>query len=80
MFLFSVLGEPVLYDPDLKLSKAIAKSVVPLTELMRSFVRTLDPSDDLIFYRFKSTKDEVLVAYDKNFSIISIQKKEDSMK
>lgn len=75
-----MLGEPIHYDPDLKVSKTIAKHIVPLTNLAKTVVRTIDPCDELIYFRIKSKKDEILIAHDDNFSIISIQKKEDAMK
>ncbi|KAH9580781.1 Dynein light chain roadblock-type 2, partial [Schistosoma haematobium] len=39
----------------------------------RSAVRDLDPSNDLTFLRIRSTRNEIMVAPDRDYSLIVIQ-------
>lgn len=44
-----------------------------LSDKARNVVRDLDPSNDLTFFRVQSDKREIMVAPDKNFTLIVIQ-------
>ncbi|TPP63887.1 Dynein-associated protein Roadblock [Fasciola gigantica] len=44
-----------------------------LTSKARSAVRDLDPSNDLTFLRIRSKKNEIMVAPDRDYSLIVIQ-------
>lgn len=43
-----------------------------LVDKAKSVVRELDPTNDLTFLRIKSKKNEILVATDKDFKIITV--------
>lgn len=64
---------PIQHDVDFKAAKALARSIIPLRDLSRSVVRTLNPSDELLFLRIKTKKHEFFVSYNEHFTIISTQ-------
>lgn len=49
------------------------KLMTRLSDKARNVVRDLDPSNDLTFFRVQSDKREIMVAPDKNFTLIVIQ-------
>lgn len=61
-------------DLDAKLSALIVRQLIPLRELARSAVRTLDPSDDLICLRVSSDAKEYFLMWDDQFILTAIQK------
>lgn len=74
------LGLPVQSDLDAKLSALITRQLIPLRELARSAVRTIDPSDDLICLRVSSDTKEYFLMWDENFLLTAIQKTESTGK
>eukprot|EP00243_Klebsormidium_subtile_P010605 TRINITY_DN5727_c0_g1_i1.p1 TRINITY_DN5727_c0_g1~~TRINITY_DN5727_c0_g1_i1.p1 ORF type:complete len:103 (+),score=9.09 TRINITY_DN5727_c0_g1_i1:576-884(+) len=66
----TVLRTTVL-QPDMA---AKCASLIPsLSAMARSCVRDLDPQNDLQFLRIRSKQHEILVAPDKDFTLIVIQ-------
>lgn len=51
----------------------LTQNVLVLTEKAKLLVRDLDPANDLVFMRIKSKNDEILVAHDKEFNLITLQ-------
>ena len=51
-----------------------AAMVTALSEKARHCIRDLDPTNDLTFLRIRSKKTEIMVAPDKEFTLIVIQK------
>ncbi|CAH8529597.1 unnamed protein product [Schistosoma turkestanicum] len=47
--------------------------VQQLVNRSRSAVRDLDPSNDLTFLRIRSARDEIMVAPDRDYSLIVVQ-------
>lgn len=68
------IGLPVQSDLDAKLSALITRQLVPLRQLARSVVRTIDPDDDLICLRVGSDAKEYFIMWDDQFLLASIQK------
>lgn len=50
-----------------------ASLVTALAAKARAVVRDLDPTDDLTFFRVRSKKYEIMVAPDKDFTLIVLQ-------
>lgn len=71
-----VLGLPVRTDLDLKTAKIMARHILPIRDAARSAIRCIDPCDELVFLRIKTTKQECFVSYDEKFALLSIQKME----
>ncbi|XP_063718297.1 dynein light chain roadblock-type 1-like [Symsagittifera roscoffensis] len=44
-----------------------------LVDKCRSMLREIDPSNDLTFIRIRSKKNEILIAPDKDYSLVVIQ-------
>lgn len=51
-----------------------ASNLVQLATQARSVVRDLDPQNDLSFLRIRSKKNEIMVAPDKDFMMMVVQK------
>lgn len=68
------LGLPVQSDLDAKLSALITRLMIPLRELARSAIRTLDPNDELICLRVSSDAKEFFLMWDDQFLLTAIQK------
>ena len=47
-----------------------------LTKKSKSMIRDFDPTNDITFMRIKTRSDEILVAPDKEFTLIVIQSHE----
>ena len=45
----------------------------PLTEKARSAIRDLDPQNDLTFLRIRTKKHEIMVAPEKDFTLVVVQ-------
>ena len=58
-------GVPIRTTIDGSLSNDMANHIFMISSRARSAVRTLDPQNDLTFYRIKSKKHEILVAPEK---------------
>jgi dynein light chain roadblock-type len=55
------------------LAESYAALITQLATKASSVVRTMDASDDLTFLRIRSKQHEILVAPDKEYSLIVIQ-------
>jgi dynein light chain roadblock-type len=51
-----------------------AAMVTALSEKARHCIRDLDPTNDLTFLRIRSKKNEIMVAPERDFTLIVIQK------
>eukprot|EP00483_Globobulimina_turgida_P000843 UN00844 len=54
-------------------SKQYAAHITELTHKARAVIRDLDPNNDLTFLRIRSQKHEIMVAPDRDFTLIVIQ-------
>ena len=54
-------------------TKKYAQHITSLAAKARSVVRDLDPQNDLMFLRLRSRNDEIMIAPDKEFTLIVIQ-------
>ncbi len=54
-----------------------AAMVTALSEKARHCIRDLDPTNDLAFLRIRSKKSEIMVAPERDFTLIVIQKVSD---
>merc|ERR1712093_137133 len=63
---------------DTNLQNQYAHLITALAAKARHCVRDLDPTNDLTFLRIRSKKTEIMVAPDKEFILIVIQKITDS--
>eukprot|EP00760_Papus_ankaliazontas_P025525 PhM_4_TR2763/c0_g1_i2/m.89242/K10419/DYNLRB, DNCL2; dynein light chain roadblock-type len=59
---------------DLATSNQHAQLITSLAAKARHCVRDLDPTNDLTFLRIRSKKNEIMVAPDREFTLIVIQK------
>jgi len=59
---------------DLSQSNLHAQLITALAAKARHCVRDLDPTNDLTFLRIRSKKNEIMVAPDKDFTLVVIQK------
>jgi len=50
-----------------------ASNLTQLTSQARSVVRDLDPQNDLSFFRIRSKNHEIMVAPDKDFTLMVVQ-------
>jgi len=71
-------GIPVRTTFDNSTSLHYATQMHMLTSKARSTVRDLDPQNDLTFLRIRSRKSEIMVAPDKEYSLIVVQTPNDS--
>lgn len=72
-------GHPLQSDYDVKVTAFVAEQLHVLKEAARSAVRDLDASDELTFLRVKTKKDEIIVAHEKEFSIIAVRSEKDTI-
>jgi len=70
----NLAGYPIQSDLDIKVSTFISKQALLLKDSARSAVRDIDPDDELTFLRVKTKKNEMVIAHDEEFSIITIRK------
>ena len=66
-------GVPIRSTLDAKQSNDYAANITSLASKARSAVRTLDPQNDLTFLRIRSKKHEILVAPEKEFTLVVVQ-------
>ena len=66
-------GIPIRSTLDQSLSNNYAANIMSLAAKARSAVRTLDPQNDLTFLRIRSKKHEILVAPEKEFTLVVVQ-------
>lgn len=57
-----------------ELAEAYAEAMKHLSKKSRNVVRDLDPKNELKYLRIRAKKHEVLVAFDKEFLVIIIQR------
>jgi len=66
-------GAPIRTTLDQAVSEQMASQLLGLSSKARSAVRNLDPQNDLTFLRIRSKKHEILVAPEKEFTLIVVQ-------
>lgn len=66
-------GVPMCSTFDNTTTLTYATSFTPLIEKFRSSVRDIDVTDDLIYLRIKTKKNEILIAPEKEFVAIVVQ-------
>lgn len=62
---------------DENVSRQLAAILGDLTSKARSVVRELDPQDDLTFLRIRTSKQEFMIAPDKEYTLIVTQNPSD---
>lgn len=71
-------GNIIQSDLDIKVSTFISQQMMNLKEVARNAVRDIDPVDEIAFLRVKTTKHEIIISHEKEFSIISIRKEQNN--
>lgn len=66
-------GIPIRSTLEQSLSTNYAAHITSLAAKARSAVRTLDPQNDLTFLRIRSKKHEIMVAPEKDFTLVVVQ-------
>lgn len=66
-------GIPIRSTLDSTETQQYATLLAQLTAKSRSTVRDLDPSDDLTFLRIRTRKHEIMIAPDKDYTMIVLQ-------
>merc|ERR1719446_1513430 len=66
-------ARPIRSTLEAKDSEQLAHKMSELCAKARSAVRTLDPQNDLTFLRVRSKKHEILLAPEKEFTLIVLQ-------
>lgn len=66
-------GYPLQSDYDIKQSTFIAQHALILKEAANSAVRAIDPTDELTFLRVQTTKNELIIGHETEFSIIAVR-------
>ncbi|KAH3744112.1 dynein light chain roadblock-type 2 [Pelomyxa schiedti] len=66
-------GIPIRTTLDNTRTQLYAGLVSQLSINARTAVKTLDPTNDLNFLRIRTTKDEIMIAPDKDYTLIVIQ-------
>lgn len=61
-FLFIYLGIPIRSNLDASLTQQYAALIKSLGDKARSTIREIDPTNDLVFFRLRTKKHEILVA------------------
>ncbi|GIY46933.1 dynein light chain roadblock-type 2 [Caerostris darwini] len=75
----SVLGVMVFNENGIRTSMdnatttEMANALVPLNDLARKTVRDLDPDNDLLFFRIRTSKNEMMIGVDEGYLYIVIQ-------
>ncbi len=59
---FSYLGIPIRSNLDASLTQQYAALIKSLSDKARSAIREIDPANDLVFFRIRTKKHEILVA------------------
>ena len=76
VMLYTPQGIPIKTTVDNTTAAQYEQLVTNLTSATRSVVRDLDPTNDLTFFRLRSTSHEVLVAPDDHFLMLVLQNSE----
>ena len=66
-------GIPIRSTLDSAETQQYATLLAQLTTKSRSTVRDLDPGDDLTFLRIRTKKHEIMIAPDKDYTLIVLQ-------
>lgn len=66
-------GIPIRSTLDGAETQRLASLLAQLTAKTRGTVRDIDPSDDLTFLRVRTRKHEIMVAPDKDYTLIVLQ-------
>ncbi|XP_063628999.1 dynein light chain roadblock-type 1-like [Cydia splendana] len=67
-------GSPILTNINLSVSTRYATRMLRLGTMIHHLIMELDPFDEPLVFRLKSTKEEVMVAPHREFSIIVVQR------
>ncbi|CAF4212635.1 unnamed protein product [Rotaria sordida] len=66
-------GIPIRSNLDVSLTQQYAALIKSLSDKARSTIRDIDPTNELIFFRMRTKKHEILVAPDKEYTMIVLQ-------
>ncbi|CAF0955978.1 unnamed protein product [Adineta steineri] len=66
-------GIPIRTSLDTALSQQYAALIKSLSDKARSTIRDIDPTNELVFFRMRTKKHEVLVAPEKEYTMIVLQ-------
>ena len=66
-------GIPIRSTLDPSVSTNYAAHIMALSQKARSAVRTLDPQNDLTFLRIRTKKHEIMIAPEKEFTLVVVQ-------
>jgi len=66
-------GIPIKSTFDNTMTVQYSGLITQLSDMARSVVRDLDPTNDLTFLRVRSKKHEILIAPDKEYMLIVVQ-------
>ncbi|CAF1591081.1 unnamed protein product [Rotaria magnacalcarata] len=66
-------GIPIRSNLDASLTQQYAALIKSLSDKARSTIREMDPSNELLFFRMRTKKHEILVAPDKEYTMIVLQ-------
>ncbi|XP_061724094.1 dynein light chain roadblock-type 1-like [Cydia pomonella] len=73
-------GSPILTNMNLSISTRYATSMQRLGTMVHHLIMELDPFDEPLVFRLKSSKEEVMVAPHREFSIIVVQREKANKK
>ncbi|CAM2706375.1 unnamed protein product [Rotaria socialis] len=66
-------GIPIRSSLDASVTQQYAALIKSLSDKARSTIREMDPSNELLFFRMRTKKHEILVAPDKEYTMIVLQ-------
>ncbi|CAF3975451.1 unnamed protein product, partial [Rotaria sp. Silwood1] len=64
---------PIRSSLDTSLTQQYAALIKSLSDKGRSTIREIDPTNELLFFRIRTKKYEILVAPDKEYTMIVLQ-------
>ncbi|CAF1197324.1 unnamed protein product [Rotaria sp. Silwood1] len=66
-------GIPIRSSLDTSLTQQYAALIKSLSDKARSTIREIDPTNELVFFRMRTKKHEILVAPEKEYTMIVLQ-------
>ncbi|UJR32031.1 hypothetical protein I4U23_019499 [Adineta vaga] len=66
-------GIPIRSSLDSSLTQQYAALIKSLSDKARSAIRDIDPTNELVFFRMRTKKHEILVAPEKEYTMIVLQ-------
>ncbi|CAF0724530.1 unnamed protein product [Adineta steineri] len=66
-------GIPIRTTLDAAVTQQYAALIRSLTDKARSAIREIDPTNELVFFRMRTRKHEILIAPDKEYTLIVLQ-------